>query len=139
MALICCVVACPVIARADAGEVALGPRLEVASPFAMRAAAAARLGVSDWAAVEAHAGGGLDETGAFARLGAVAALDVFTWVPEVFLGAGVGAADGGTKARGLLEVRLRGFFAAQGSLTFAGGVEWDGERSFVLGSLTVWL
>ncbi|MBI3179367.1 MAG: hypothetical protein HYZ27_06870, partial [Deltaproteobacteria bacterium] len=127
----------PVIARADAGEVALGPRLEVASPFAMRAAAAARLGVTDWAAVEAHAGGGLDESGAFARLGAVAGLDVFTWVPEVHVAFGLSA--GSEQVRSLIELRLRGFFAAQGSLTFAGGVEWDGERSFVLGSLTVWL
>ncbi len=137
--LACCAAAWPATARADLGELALGPRLEVAAPFAMRAAGAARLGLTDWAAVEVHLGGGLDGKSGFARLGMVAALDVFTWVPEVLLGAGVGADGEEKQARGLLELRLRGFFAAHGALGLAGGVEWDGARWLTLASFSVWL
>jgi len=121
------VVAAASTARADAGEIALGPQLVGAyHPAEGRAGVALRIGATDWVALEARLGLGLRRGNALSQIsgGVVVAWDVLAWVPELALTVGAQLDRHEIEPRMNAEVGFRRYFGPSSSLGFAGGGEW---------------
>ncbi len=135
----------PQAARADKGELALGPQTALIYPVAGRVGAAARLGLTDWISVEARLGIGYDRTrlSGNASAGLVLAWDVLTWVPELAVAAGVSLPSGESGRRDPrfgADVGVRTFFGPRASFSIAAGTEWGPLLGWAaMLRMTLWL
>lgn len=132
----------PSPARADVGELMLGGGPTLRWPAAAAGEAGARLGVGDFLALDARVGGGGARAGGgfgYGEVGAVALLDVLTWVPE--LRGAVGAQAQRTEVAPLVHATLglRRYWSADLSAAIElGGLWTPGEWRGTL-ALTAWL
>jgi hypothetical protein len=140
-------------ARADFDEYALGLTLAGGYPAAGRALLTMDAGLTDWLGLRLEAGAELfacDKarpclvshqvgTQALAAAGLTATLDIFSWVPELFVGVGAAAGEQTFDGRWVTEVALRRYLDLDWSLTFGARLEWwPPDRVWVVGSIGIW-
>jgi len=128
-------------AKADTGELALGAGITTALPRAAGLELGLRLGVGDFLAVDARAGGGTTAKNGFgfAEGGLVALFDVLTWVPEmrIAVGAELSRDDVSPVVRGSLG--LRRYLTGSVSAAVEAGGAWTPEGWRATLALSFWL
>lgn len=70
--------------------------------------------------------------------GLLAVLDVFAWVPELYLGGGVQTGSGSIAPRGVATLGLRRFVSFEWSLGLYAGVEYVKFPALVVGASIRW-